>query len=234
MPLPCKTNREIVIAKGRRTALPSWRNLSPEAQLLFGLVALDEKMETLAFSLNLGTALLDSLTPGSTAARNTVRNRIARALKAKVGRKVPFVVVLEQTADGRLHAHGVVQVSRDEQRQTDSALKLAGGAWTAARGETHQLRLTPVWGSCGWWDYVMKRVRRLDVDRKADWIGWSLPAKRAAVELHRQVRQWWALSRDDLTIRHSMHFFLGDASLAREFELLCEPRHDIEQPPTAG
>jgi hypothetical protein len=218
LPQPCQTDREIVIAKGRRTALQSWQNLSPEVQVLFGLVALDEVMETLAFSLNLGTKFLDTLTAGSPSARDKVRNRIARTLKAKLGRKVAFIVVLEETHQGRLHAHGIVQATRDEQSKVDEALRAAGGKWTAAHGEERQLHLTPVWGAHGWWKYVLKRLQHQD-DRRADWIGWSLPAKRAAIDLHRQVRRWWVFSRDDLTVRHSMHFYLGDESLAKELEL---------------
>jgi hypothetical protein len=188
-------------------------------QLLFGLVALDEAMETLTFSLNLGTALHDTLTPGSTSARDTVRNRISRALQSKFRRKVAFIMVLEETHQGRLHVHGVIQATRDEMSTADAALRAAGGTWTAPRGEERQLVIKPTWGAHGWWEYVVKRLRRVDGSRMADWIGWSLPAKRAAIDLHRQVRRWWALSRDDLTVRHSMHFYLGDESLARELEL---------------
>jgi hypothetical protein len=174
-------------------------------------------METLTFSLNLGTALHDSLTPGSTSARDTVRNRISRALQSKFRRKVPFIMVLEETYQGRLHVHGVIQATRDEMSIVDVALRAAGGPWTAHRGEDRQLVVKPTWGAHGWWEYVIKRLQGVDDARKGDWIGWSLPAKRAAVGLHRQVRHWWTLNRDDLTVRHSMHFYVGDTSLADEF-----------------
>jgi hypothetical protein len=211
--LPCETDREVVIAKGRRNALPAWRYVSAELQLLLGLVALDEMAESLAFSLNFGVALLATLTPGCPSTRDVVRNRISRLLKSKLKRDVAFIVVLEETWDGRLHAHGAVQADRDEMPRVDEALRAAGGNWTAVRGEDHQLHLAPIWSSCGWWDYLIKDLRRAG-DRKANWIGWSLPAKRVATALHLQLRRWWTMNREDLVIRHSMHFYVGDVDLA--------------------
>jgi hypothetical protein len=34
------------------------------------------------------------------------------------------------------------------------------------------------------------------------------------MELHVQLRRWWAINREDLDIQHSMHFFLGCILLA--------------------
>jgi hypothetical protein len=194
-----------------------WREVSVELKLIFGLIAMAEEHDGLVFSLNLGNDLASRLTPGSKDTRNLVRKRIADALKAKLGYNVPFVMVLETEEQGRLHVHGALGLRREDLASAVAALRVAGGKWIGA-GDKYQVHVREMYDAVGWWDYMMKHLRRKDPVERVQWVGWSHPAKRAAKTWHATVRSWWAENRDDLDTRHSMHFFLGDASLAGELE----------------
>jgi hypothetical protein len=216
----CNPRRQVVLAKGRRTGVPAWRCVPADLQVLFGVLALADAGEAVAFTLDLGTKLLERLVAGTKTARDEVRNRISRDLKSQFGLDVPFVVVLEVNWRGRLHAHGVVGVGLKDEARLVAALRKAGGQWTATNGEHHQVKVTDMPCPVGWSDYITQSLLRLPAEQHGDWIGWSWPAIRAAKHLHDCVRSFWFRSRHDLDIHHSMHFLTGDTSLADDLRSL--------------
>jgi hypothetical protein len=161
----------------------------------------------ITFSLNLGTDLLARLQPGDRQTRNEVRERIVRSLKAEFGPGVPSVVVLELDRDGRLHTHGVVGVQTEDLHRVDKALRAAGGKWSAA-GPEYQLRLKVMYDPIGWWDYITKEFAKIDEHQRALWVGWSQTMKKITKNFYRGIRAWWLANEDDLSIRHSVNFFM--------------------------
>jgi hypothetical protein len=209
------TDRQVILPKGRRTGISTWRDISVDLKLIFGLIAMAETYDSLVFSLNLGEDLTSQLTPGSKDTRDIVRKRIADSLKSKFGYNIPFIMILEVEEQGRLHVHGALGLRHEDVAKATSALRRAGGKWTGA-GDKYQVDVQEMYDAVGWWTYITKYLRRQPAVEQGQWVGWSQPAKRMAKAWHEIVRNWWTENCTDLDIRHSMHFYLGDTSLADE------------------
>lgn len=87
--------------------------------------------------------------------------RIARELKKALGRKVEFVMMVEETDDWthRLHVHGEVQCSADEAKAARKALRAAGGEWKAVRQHQAHTDENP---DDGWIGYCAKGFWKFD------------------------------------------------------------------------
>lgn len=93
---------------------------------------------------------------------NWLGRRIAHELEIATGRKVPFFFAFEVSRSGRLHIHGELQISIDEQEPAGKALRRVGGEWETTR--QHQAKTKPkpsvVWANYSAKDWVYMREHR--------------------------------------------------------------------------
>ncbi len=106
---------------------------------------------------------------------------VAKGVSSR-GRLTAFV--LETTASGRLHVHGVVAAISDAPHALRDALTQAGGLWDGA-GAEYQLDLQPVWDDDGWSHYCVKDAART---RRALGVKHVLSLSR---DLTRMARDYW-------------------------------------------
>ncbi|WP_416796299.1 hypothetical protein [Ciceribacter azotifigens] len=140
-----------------RSLTRAWRRLSAEERQArendFIL-----RSEAVAWSLNLDKET-ERLIRKVERPANCLANKIQRLAKATTGAKLPIMLVLEETEEGRLHAHGVVILenwARDTVRSFIDLLKRAGGQIGGAR----QVALRRLFSAKGWRNYITKVMPR--------------------------------------------------------------------------
>lgn len=125
-----------------------------------------------------------------------LQERLYRLLRRQIGRVPPFAFVLETTASGRLHLHGVIATISSAPEALRRALTQAGGLWDGA-GAEYQLDLQPVWEGDGWCRYCCKDAART---RRALGVKRVLSLSR---DLARMARDYWATLRASQRSRRS-------------------------------
>lgn len=140
-----------------RTLNKDWRRLSSdERQARENDFIL--RSEGIAWSLNLDEKT-ERLIRSDKRPANCLANKIQRLAKTITGAKVPIMLVLEETEEGRLHAHGVAILEKWT-RETVSVfmdlLRRAGGRIGGAR----QVALRRLFSATGWRDYITKVMPR--------------------------------------------------------------------------
>jgi hypothetical protein len=144
------------LKRGWRTILPKWRELGWREKELLRQLALDRAGDASTFNLNLGTALLASHTYGDRESRNSLRDRVAKALRREFERDVPFTMTLEVDPGGRLHVHGSAAIGHLDRERLESCLKRAGGEWGHKSGEAFQAKADRLSWPQGWAEYITK------------------------------------------------------------------------------
>ena len=140
-----------------RTLNKDWRRLSSdERQARENDFIL--RSEGIAWSLNLDEKT-ERLIRSEKRPANCLANKIQRLAKRMSGAKIPIMLVLEETEEGRLHAHGVA-ILENWTRETVSVfmdlLRRAGGRIDGAR----QVALRKLFSAAGWRDYITKVMPR--------------------------------------------------------------------------
>lgn len=112
-----------------------------------------------AFTLNLNEreekTLLDSPDPV-----RVLSDRINRALKAEGLSGAPYMMVLEVSPEGRLHAHGAILPPRGTDLKTvNTALRKAGGR-IRGKGAARQACLRSIFHADGWDKYLRKAQKK--------------------------------------------------------------------------
>jgi len=85
-------------------------------------------------------------------------HEINRAMKAEVGKVLPFAVQLEISPAGRLHVHGVVCLDQATTAELDAlkgALATAGGKIKGHAG-SRQVKVAELYDAVGWTAYFSK------------------------------------------------------------------------------
>lgn len=147
-----KTTGETRVVR-HRTPSP-WHEIT-EGELLDWLYAAANALGTLCdFSLNLNRDVA-SKALAQPSALDWLRRRVAHHLKREFGRTLPFVVVIEETQDGRPHLHGLLVLPTDKRTlaRARRALRKAGGG---GMPKMAQVRPGP---DAGWAAYIAKDVR---------------------------------------------------------------------------
>lgn len=136
-----------------RTPSP-WHEIT-EGELLDWLYAGANALGTLCdFSLNLNPDVA-SKALAQPSALDWLRRRVAHHLKREFVRTLPFVVVIEETQDGRPHLHGLLTLPTDKRTlaRARRALRRAGGG---GMQKMAQVRPGP---DAGWAAYIGKDAR---------------------------------------------------------------------------
>jgi hypothetical protein len=136
-----------------RTPSP-WQDIT-EGELLDWLYAGADALGTLCdYSLNFNPDIIAKAL-AQPSALDYARRRVAHHLKREFGRAIPFVTVIEETADGRPHLHGVLVLPTDQRTRARArrALRKAGGG---GMPKMAQVRPDP---NAHWMAYVGKDVR---------------------------------------------------------------------------
>ena len=156
-----KPRGRLVARQRRETAFRNltrgWRRLSSEERQArendFIL-----RSEGIAWSLNFDEQT-EGLIRKDKRPANCLANKIQRLAKTMTGAKVPIVLVLEETEEGRLHAHGVAILenwNKDTLTAFMDLLRRAGGRIGGAR----QVALRKLFSATGWRDYITKVMPR--------------------------------------------------------------------------
>ncbi|MGE0235897.1 MAG: hypothetical protein AB7P43_10945 [Methylocystis sp.] len=128
-----------------------------------------------AFTLRIDPALLQGVENPT----NYMQRRIARELKKRLGRDVPFAGVVEWRTNGdpELHCHGAISLPAHEKQCASDALRAAGGPWRDKQGAARQVDIRPIdpqakfngaYGLDGWALYCAddSRQTQLELDRR--------------------------------------------------------------------
>ena len=130
----------------------AWRDLSDEYSLEWFHNALRASSKPFCdFTLQFGDEVLEQLSRQPSSA-GWLSKRIARHLKALLGRPVAFWFAFEKGVGERLHVHGELQASPNEFVRVRRALRLAGGQWSHTR--QHQAKIKQASPTVVWPQYV--------------------------------------------------------------------------------
>jgi len=177
-----------------RRPLAAWRYAGDLSRMAAATRALSE-LDPHAFTLNLGREIEEAARMRPDGPLVYLQERLFRSLRRQVGHVPPFAFVLETTASGRLHVHGVIAISGAPEALR-RALTQAGGLWDGA-GAEYQLDLQPVWDGDGWSRYCGKDAART---RRALGVKRVLSLSR---DLSRMARDYWATLRASQRARRS-------------------------------
>ncbi|MES0179694.1 hypothetical protein NKJ86_13985 [Mesorhizobium sp. M0025] len=183
---------EHILPRLRQHTRPAdWRDLSDPGRLEWFHHAVRHSGSNHAFSVNLSAHVeAQAKTQGSTA--GWLSKRIARRLKAALGREVDCWFVLEVSQHHRLHLHGELQIAGHEAEGARKALRLAAGEWKKARQHQAHTQDQPsvVWTnySCKEWAFIrrFKTGRFVGISRpiNGEWYSATKPIRRLASELY--------------------------------------------------
>lgn len=152
------SDSHLIIKRNWRTLLPKWRELNTLTKDLLRHCALHRRGAS-AFSLNLGDDVLSTHSYGDIRSRNSLRNRITKALREEFDKDVPFTFTMELDRDNRLHLHGSVGVTRAEHGRLRECLRKAGGKWGHSSGHAFQVRPDDLLHPDAWHKYIGKDFR---------------------------------------------------------------------------
>lgn len=175
--------------------LAAWRYAGDLSRIAAATRAISE-LDPYAFTLNLGRDVEEAARVSPDGLLTYLQERLYRSLRRQVGRVPPFAFVLETTASGRLHLHGVIASISGAPEALRRALTQAGGLWDGA-GAEYQLDLQPVWDGEGWSRYCVKDAART---RRALGVKHVLSLSR---DLTRMARDYWATLRASQRSRRS-------------------------------
>lgn len=170
-----------------RRPLAAWRYAGDLPRIAAATGAISE-LDPYAFTLNLGRDVEEAARVSPDGPLTYLQERLYRSLRRQIGRVPPFAFVLETTASGRLHLHGVIASISGAPEALRRALTQAGGLWDGA-GAEYQLDLQPVWEGDGWCRYCCKDAART---RRALGVKRVLSLSR---DLARMARDYWATLR---------------------------------------
>ena len=194
----------VKLKRGSRTILPQWRELSPTEKDLLRHWALFRRGPASSFTLNLGTALLATLTYGDKRSRNTLRDRVAKQLLRAFGKDIPFTLTMELDNDGRLHTHGSVAVGEPDHPRARRALEQAGGEWGHPRGGKHQADLEELYTPERWAFYLSKLLQSTGAVEPSLVTTKSRSADRMARQLHSDMLELLVTHADAIRASESV------------------------------
>lgn len=159
--------------KRQKNDVAQKRITSPKSKIADDVLSAFRKLESLAgndrlhaFTLRIDQKLLENEeTPA-----NYMTRRIARELKNRLGRSIPFSGVVEWRTEGRpaLHIHGVIPLAPGEEKRASEALRAAGGRWRDKQGRARQVDVRPIdpqlGGISGWARYCSKDTRQTQAE----------------------------------------------------------------------
>jgi len=176
----------LIIKRKWRTILPAWRTLSAVTKDLLRYLAL-ERIQATAFTIDLGNDLLATHSYGEVTSRNSLRNRVAKALRAEFDEDVPFTFTMEVNRHGRLHLHGSVGITHANRSRLMACLQKAGGRWAHSGGHIHQVHLKDLYTPQVWHEYLTKGFRASNPVRPKQAIAKSHSADRLAKALYEEM-----------------------------------------------
>ena len=144
---PHNDNEEQNQNRRRAKRTPKKKIAARVASYFRQLEAVAGNYEVYVFTARIHAPLLE----GRQARKNPttwMQHRIARELKDRLGRSVPFAAVMEWRTEGRpeLHCHGAIPLAPGEKQRASEALRVAGGPWRhsrAPRGKSRSNFRTP-------------------------------------------------------------------------------------------
>ena len=184
-----KTTEERVIAKTRHVMKP-WEKLTEEQRSLPIMMEMMNRGNAYAFSLNLSRDVMakaELLLKQK--ARDYIRDRLARELRALSSDASPFIMIMERDTGGRLHLHGTIQSPAHGVAAIKAALRRAGGCWDGLAGSKFQAKVTPLKAVGCWHSYVTKQLRRFSDRGVKQHLSISHSARRLGRELYEQLRR---------------------------------------------
>jgi hypothetical protein len=137
-----------------------------------------------AFSLDLAPNIVEKCYSKGT---DWFHRRLTRYLRDALGRHV-LIAAFWHSKEGRLHLHGAIVFSRDEEPKVRAAMKTAGGRWAAKRGSDHQIKLKGIWDADGWARYCARGQRKLRDQIVGPLVFRSHEASRATKALYESQR----------------------------------------------
>lgn len=172
-----------------------WRDLSDVAAIEWFHSGMRSSGPYMAFTLNLSPEV-EQQARSEPRAADWFSKRIARNLRAALGRKVEFWFGFELSEARRLHLHGELQIAGDEAKAARKALRLAGGEWVEVRQHQAKTKDAP---SLPWAFYTAKefnlirpRTGRLGEVRRpinGDWLFATNAVRSHAAELYSAQRK---------------------------------------------
>ncbi|EEE45896.2 hypothetical protein [Roseibium alexandrii] len=136
---------------------PLWRDTSQLTKAFFSHLAIMETGQAVGVTVNLSSEIERLARANKKGALDYIRRRIDRYFKAIDGLCENWWFCIEETDCGRLHLHGELSASEDEndRRRIRRALRRAAGEWSTNR--QRQVHFTEI-NNYGWHTYVTKRL----------------------------------------------------------------------------
>jgi hypothetical protein len=170
-----------------------WEHSGDRVKLTFanrGLVALGGfHNDVAAFSLNLTPERIAEAQRHPKGFIDSLKRDLDRTFNRMIGEVPSYWFGAGATADGRLHIHGAIHISKASAPINDAALRDIGGEWPKHVRPEYQLDLRPMTDADGWVRYVLKQgpsARRLITTGKS----LTIPK-----ELRREGRRLYAALR---------------------------------------
>jgi hypothetical protein len=182
-PAPRNDNAE-QSEKRQKTDAARKPKTSPKAKIAADILESFQRLESVAgndplyaFTLRIHAPLLEGRENPTT----WMQHRIARELKNRLVRDVPFVAVFEWRTNGApgFHIHGAMPLPAHEKQRASDALRAAGGRWRDRQGRARQVDIRPIdpqasfkgaSGLAGWALYCAddSRQTQLELNRRRE------------------------------------------------------------------
>jgi hypothetical protein len=181
--------------------LPAWRYIQ-EPLLAFSLNAALCRAGKVTYALSLQLSderIEDALASESCISylQDKIRYHLGRAMKS-IGRPGRFWVILEVSAEGRLHIHGACSGTGEdvlingkhipEKTFVEAALRRAGGDWSEGRGKARQALAKLQFRPSGWASYTVKSIAQAKSLAQSRIIGFDMQTREDAESLYSELR----------------------------------------------